>query len=377
MKSRTIIPALLACVVGSLVLTACGTFTNPGAPDQSFDIDQDIQDLEDAFKENGVTIISYYSTVAKKATAAAAEAKTKAEKATKKAAEAKAAAEKATKEAEKAQKEAAEAKAAAKKPTKEEEEATAKDTKRGLRDQFISQRLTLINIQYIKFIRKFAVNKAQLDTAADMLVIGVNLAGTLVGSAATKGILAAISGGTSASRTSINKNFFHEKTVPVLVTAMNAERKKALVPIFVGIGKSIDEYPFARALSDLHLYYQAGTFIGALQSIQKDSGAKEKQADRDLTFVRNKDFVEKSRQERVGKILENIVGLSKKAALDLIQNLPVKDAKIEKLIQLRDPTGQRTSNEDVAKEMLKMAAVMGERDDEALDAWEAAVRAAQ
>ena len=94
-----------------------------------------------------------------------------------------------------------------------------------MRDQFISQRLTLINIQYIKFIRRFAVEKAQLDTAADVLVIGLNLAGTLVGAAPTKGILAAISGGTGASRTSINKNFFHEKTVAVLVTAMNAERK--------------------------------------------------------------------------------------------------------------------------------------------------------
>lgn len=234
-----------------------------------------------------------------------------------------------------------------------------------------------MNIQYIKFIRKFAVEKAQLDTAADILVIGLDLAGTLVGGASTKAILAAISGGTSASRISINKNFFHEKTVPVLITAMNAQRKEALIPIFQGIGRSLDDYPFARALSDLHVYYQAGTFIGALQAIQKDSGAKEKQADSDLAFERDKAFVEKSRQERVGKILENIVGLSKDAALKLIKNLPVKDAKIEKLIQLRDPTGQRTSNEDVAKEMLKMAAVMGKRDDEALDAWEAAVRAAQ
>ena len=49
-----------------------------------------------------------------------------------------------------------------------------------------------MNIQYIKFIRRFAVDKAQLDTAADMLIIGLNLAGTLVGAASTKGILAAI-----------------------------------------------------------------------------------------------------------------------------------------------------------------------------------------
>ncbi len=142
--------------------------------------------------------------------------------------------------------------------------------------------LKLINIQYIKLIKTFAVENSQMYNAADILVIGVNLAGTLVGAASTKGILAAISGGTSASRTSINKNFFHEKTVPVLITAMNAERKEALIPILRGIGRTIDAYPFAQALSDLHIYYQAGTFIGALQAIQKDSGAKEDKADADI-----------------------------------------------------------------------------------------------
>jgi len=291
MKSRTIIPALLACVVGSLVLTACGTFTNPGAPDQSLDIDQDIQDLENVFKEKGVTIISYYSTEAEKATAAADKATKKKEEAIL-AAEATPGDEEAKTKVEKATKEAAEANAAAEKATKEAGKTTAKVGKKELRNQFISQRLTLINIQYIKFIRRFAVDKAQLDTAADMLVIGLDLAGTLVGGAATKAIFAAISGGTSASRTSINKNFFHEKTVPVLVTAMNAERKEALIPIFVGIGKSIDEYPFARALADLHLYYQAGTFIGALQSIQKDAGVKEGKAAHRLAEFRETAFTD-------------------------------------------------------------------------------------
>jgi len=364
MASRSL--GFAALLASALALGACSTVTNPGAPDQSFDIDQDIQDLEEAFKTKGTTIISFYSTdaegltaVAEKATDEAEEATASAEKAAKEAErvieeeakasaaaiEASAAADKATQEkadaisaaeatpddeeaiakvetataeAEKAIREAAEANAAAEKATletteavaaagianrkeaevtavaekatKEAEKATAKVDKKEMRNQFISQRLTLMNIQYIKFIRRFAVEKAQLDTAADILIIGVNLAGTLVGAASTKGILAAISAGTAVSRTSINKNFFQEKTVPVLITAMNAERKKILFPILKGAGQSIDEYPFAQALSDLHIYYQAGTFIGALQTIQKDSGAKEDKADLDIAQFRDTKF---------------------------------------------------------------------------------------
>ena len=93
MKSRATIPVLLVCC--GVMLSGCGTFTNPGAPDQSFDIDQDIQDLEDVFKEKNVTITGFYA-----------------------------------------------------------------NESVGKRDAFVATRLTLINIQYIKFIKKFAVDKA-------------------------------------------------------------------------------------------------------------------------------------------------------------------------------------------------------------------------
>ena len=60
---------------------------------------------------------------------------------------------------------------------------------------------------------------------------------------------------------------------------MNAERKKALIPILKGSGQTLEVYSFEQALSDMHIYYQAGTFLGALQAVQKDSGVKEGQAD--------------------------------------------------------------------------------------------------
>ena len=221
MRLRAIFPALLVCC--GLAVGGCGAITKPGAPDQSFNVDQDIQDLEDELKTKQVTVTGFY--------------------------------------------------------------ATKPNERLDKRNEFIGVRLTLMNIQYIKFIRRFAVDKAQLDTVADILVIGLDLAGTLVGAASTKAIIAAISGGTSASRTSINKKFFQQKTVPVLITAMNAERKKALIPILKGSGQTLEVYSFEQALSDLHIYYQAGTFLGALQAVQKDSGVKEGQADEEIKNI--------------------------------------------------------------------------------------------
>jgi len=108
-----------------------------------------------------------------------------------------------------------------------------------------------------------------------LLIAGVGLATTVSAGAAAKAALGASSTGLGATRTSIDKNFFYEKTVPALITARNAQWKVALVPILEGTKRDTEGYPMALALSDLAEYYYAGTFTEALQAIEKDAGVKE------------------------------------------------------------------------------------------------------
>lgn len=240
MAGTTLFARILTTSFMVLAMAGCGTLAEPGAPDQSFDVNDDIKALEDAFKQHA-SISGFY-----------------------------------------------------------ENDGTQTKPKR---DKFIIARLTLINIQYIKFIRQFAVDKAQLDTAADVLVIGLDLAGTLAGGASVKAILAAASGGISSSRISITKNFFQEKTVPVLITAMNAARKEALVPILWGLKKPIEDYQFGQAVADLNFYYHAGTFVGALQDIQKEAGIKEREQDDKLAKFRENIFTEDESAVRIRKFI--------------------------------------------------------------------------
>src|SRR5208337_2734784 len=141
------------------------------------------------------------------------------------------------------------------------------------RNEFIAGCLTLINLQYIKFIRNLSATKAQMESAFDILISGVGLATTLSGGQATKAALGAVSTGVGATRTSIDKNFFYEQTLPALITAMNAQRKVALVPIVEGMKLDVDKYPFEQGITDLSTYYFAGTLVGALQGVEKDSAA--------------------------------------------------------------------------------------------------------
>lgn len=147
------------------------------------------------------------------------------------------------------------------------------------RNSFITGRLTLMNIRYIQFIRTLTSEKQLLDSAAAMLVLGLNLAGTSVSAASAKTVLAAIAAGVTGSKEVVDKNYYYEKTIPALVGQMNAERKKVLIPLLSGMKASLEDYPFEQAVTDLHNYYQAGTFSGAIQAIQADAGAKELRQD--------------------------------------------------------------------------------------------------
>lgn len=213
---------MLPVLVGLLLTLSCGcqSIRNGGAPDLSFDIDKDLEQLAKHFGEAD-SINQFYLAATNGAPDEFVEA---------------------------------------------------------ARHKFIAGRLVMMNIRYIQFIRKTTSEKQLLDSAADILALSLNLAGASVGSSSAKTVLAGIAAGVTGSKVVIDKNFYYEKSVPALIAAMNAQRKQALIPILEGDRLGIEDYPLDQAVTDLHNYYFAGTFLGALQAIQADAGVKEAKA---------------------------------------------------------------------------------------------------
>jgi hypothetical protein len=202
-----------------ILASGCDSAHYGGAPEPSFNVDDDLKELADHFSDRD-SIEDYYENV-KKAGASAGDL-------------------------------------------------------RKARDKFIMARLTMMNIRYIQFIRESTAERQLLDSAVDILGIGLNVAGVSFDSASTKTALAAAAAGVSGSKATIDKNFYFEETIPALVAAMNAQRKKVLAGILEGMAlPDVNDYPFEQAVTDLHSYYFAGTFIGAIHVIQTDAGVKE------------------------------------------------------------------------------------------------------
>lgn len=167
------------------------------------------------------------------------------------------------------------------------------------RDEFVVGRLTLYNLQYVKFIQGFAINRAQAQSAFDITNLTLGVANSLVGGEADHAALTAATSLLTGSRLAIDKNFFAEQTVPALVTQMNASRQAALVPILRGLKEDEKGYPLSEALVDLQKYYEAGTIQGALMDVQVAAGVKKAAADRQIEQLRTVRFVEDAASNRI------------------------------------------------------------------------------
>lgn len=217
------------------------------------------------------------------------------------------------------------------------------------RNRFVTGRLALINLHYIQFIRQFAADKAQLDTALDVMQLGVDLSTTVVGGAAVKAALGAASAGITGTRTSVEKNFFFEQTVPALITAMNAQRKEALLPIISGLKFELEDYPFAQAVTDLEAYYFAGTFVGGLQAIQRDAGVKEARLDRDINDIRQVNVVSSTlqvRREAAAAWVKNELDDSQRKTLAIRLGAPAGQTAAQDLLYVLNQISAAESDDD-------------------------------
>ena len=150
------------------------------------------------------------------------------------------------------------------------------------RDEVISERLRAIDIRFVMFTA--AINKEANGTGmlADFAVLGLSGGGAVAGGAATKAILAAISGGITGAELSINKTLYYQKTLPALLAQMEASRIDQLATMRAGMQKSTSDYPLATALHDVDRYYLAGTLPDAITAIGVAAGAKSDAAAKDI-----------------------------------------------------------------------------------------------
>ncbi len=156
---------------------------------------------------------------------------------------------------------------------------TLPETRKDTRDTIVSKVLIVTDIHYHDFIESVSVFKKKKDTAAEIGVVAASGVASLIHPLSTAQIFSQVSVGIQSSNIAVNKNFFYEQTIPVLISSMNARRLTVRADIVRNVKLGTQNYPLQAALADLDRYYNAGTFEGAVELIAKKAGDEKKEAE--------------------------------------------------------------------------------------------------
>lgn len=155
-----------------------------------------------------------------------------------------------------------------------------------LRNKVLNELILLTDLYYRDYEDFLYVGKAMADTGFDVVELGLTLWATVSGVNRTKTSLSAIATGLKGTRLSIDKNLFQRQAMIAIISKMRAVRKKKLLALYEGMNKSVLEYSLDQVLIDIGEYYNAGTIIGALHDIFRQSGVEDKEAEKKLEEIK-------------------------------------------------------------------------------------------
>lgn len=149
------------------------------------------------------------------------------------------------------------------------------------RNRLIAITVEQIDTAFKDYRKKDRKNTDRLQFLFDFLEIGASSAISIVGGSRPKALIGEALSLFQGSRSAFNKDFrFLEKKI--LFDKMVAIRAEKLAAIYNKFDKSVYEYPWEQARSELNSYFYAGTIDEALNTLSHETGKQATDAEASL-----------------------------------------------------------------------------------------------
>lgn len=139
--------------------------------------------------------------------------------------------------------------------------------RRAIRDDIVLSRMRAYDIEFSQFQRLLYSSGTTVTAGGDLAVLALNGLAAVTGGAAIKSGLSAASGGIVGAKGVVNKELYYQKTIPAIISQMEANRAKVKLAIFEGLKLPDDKYPLQRAESDLSDLNDAGSIPNAISNV--------------------------------------------------------------------------------------------------------------
>lgn len=135
------------------------------------------------------------------------------------------------------------------------------------RNAWIETTMGCITDNYNTMIADLKRSEVGRGIASGILNLVFGVSSSLTSSAGVKANYAAASLLVTGTNEVIDKEAFGKQTVNALISAMNANRAKAMVPIIHGMSADVDQYPASLAQEHLYTLQRAGSLMEGLQFV--------------------------------------------------------------------------------------------------------------
>ena len=160
-----------------------------------------------------------------------------------------------------------------------------------IRDELVYGKMQVLEDDFQDLERSLNSAGNSVSLGGDLIAIVLNGVAATAGSATSKSALSAASGGIVGAQGAINKDLYYQKTLPALISQMQANRAAASVTIVQNLKQADAAYPLNAAEIDLQHLIEAGSLVTALNDISQQATQQKKGSEaqiqnlRDLTFA--------------------------------------------------------------------------------------------
>jgi hypothetical protein len=188
------------------------------------------------------------------------------------------------------------------------EVAQAYKTSRSLtdRNRLIYLAIDQMDLNFYDFQKSTRKKRAFFQTVLDILEIAASTAISITNGERAKTLIAEGLGAVQAGRSSINKNY-NLKDTQILFNKMVEKRALILATILTKSIQPVDQYPFEAALIDLIAYYRAGTFDGAMENLNIDTGSAADAATRAVTALKIKTTAQLKKAQTLDQLYADLI----------------------------------------------------------------------
>ena len=159
--------------------------------------------------------------------------------------------------------------------------------KRAYRDEVIFVYMTAVDARYQNFLIGLSKQNKGTNLLLDTLTLGLTGGASFAGES-TANALAAGAAFMSGTQGKINERLFYEKSLPALVSMMEAERNAIKARIIEKVdGQDATEYGMAEALADISDLQNAATIERAITLLTEAAGAQSSASSSALNAARD------------------------------------------------------------------------------------------